>query len=179
VLANRDPFDFRRLVREQFVDQLLSRVSSPRDLDPPCFDGLFRDRHLFGEQREGGFGGLRGWGFWSLSSTRRSLLVLPESPVWCASAFLYALRTYPNHAAQIKNASQSLIGDLCGCDGRFLRNRASRVTARSSWDCRPHHAWKAVIGAEPPRLTPTDQPSGCGTRSKAYPVGRPRLSVAR
>jgi hypothetical protein len=62
VLANRDPFDFRRLVREQFVDQLLSRVSSPRYLDPPCFDGLFRDRHLFDEQREGGFGGLRGWG---------------------------------------------------------------------------------------------------------------------
>jgi hypothetical protein len=60
--ANPNPFDFRRLVSEQFIDQMLSLMCDPCHLDAGGLDDLLRNRGLFSNQRNNGFGGLRGSG---------------------------------------------------------------------------------------------------------------------
>src|SRR6516162_7482598 len=54
----RGPIDLHRVVREQFVDQLLPLVSDSRDLYAARFNNLLCDRNLFGEKRNDGLAGL-------------------------------------------------------------------------------------------------------------------------
>jgi hypothetical protein len=57
LLANSNPFDFCPLVSQQFVDQLLSLMGDPGDLNAAGFHDLFRDSDFFGEKRKNALGG--------------------------------------------------------------------------------------------------------------------------
>jgi hypothetical protein len=55
-----DPIDLHRLVREQFIDQLLPLMSGSRDLDASRFNNLLRDGNFLSQKRNDGLAGFVG-----------------------------------------------------------------------------------------------------------------------